>query len=187
MTSHEFLAELGDLLRRLPEQEKRDILYDYEEHLANAVSAGTSEAEAVAALGTARSIAREVLADYYIHRAEQSHSVGNISRAILATIGLGFFNLVLIVGPFLGAVGVLTALFAVAVSFIGAPVVTVIAALSGSVRAEHVSPVEMVLLLLVMEGVGWVLLSAALALGRLFATLCLHYLKLNVRIIQGGH
>lgn len=45
MTKQDFLTKLERLLTAIPERERKDILYDYEEHFVSGTADGKSEAE----------------------------------------------------------------------------------------------------------------------------------------------
>ncbi|WP_051029714.1 DUF1700 domain-containing protein [Brevibacillus massiliensis] len=92
MKRAEYIGTLEALLKVLPEAERRDILYDYEEHFAIAMEAGKSEEEVCKALGQPKAIAKELIANYYIGKAKEHVSMGNVTRAVLATVGMGFFQ-----------------------------------------------------------------------------------------------
>lgn len=115
-----FLKKLEDRLRFLADSDRRDILYDYEEHIAAAVENGESEASVIEKLGSPELIARQYHAARMIHEAERQGSPKNMMRAILATMGLGMLNLIFVLGPFVGLIGVLIGLlgsgFAIALS-----------------------------------------------------------------------
>lgn len=115
-----FLKKLEDRLRFLADSDRRDILYDYEEHIAAAVENGESEAAVIEKLGSPELIARQYHAARMIHEAERQGSPKNVMRAILATMGLGMLNLIFVLGPFVGLIGVLIGLlgsgFAIALS-----------------------------------------------------------------------
>jgi len=61
MTKYSFLNELDQLLSGLAEDERREILEDYEEHFAFAKRAEKSDAEIIALVGTPADIAAEIL------------------------------------------------------------------------------------------------------------------------------
>lgn len=182
----QFLKELAHLLQRLPEDERQDILFDYEGHVEAAVSEGRSEEEAVASLGSPRQIARELMADYYVERAKSTRSSGNIIRAIFASIGLGFFNLVIILGPTVAVLVVLLSLLATAVCLAVVPVIVFLAMLFQHATYHGVTPGEALLTLVTVEGVGLLLLAGTLALGKLLRMAVVRYLAFNLRIIRGG-
>ncbi len=116
MNKRDFLNELDRQLGNISENDRADILYDYEEHFRMGLAEGKNEEEISAALGDARNIARQYKADCALRKAESNISTGNILRAVLSAGVLGFFNLVIVLGPFLGLIGVLIGLFAAAFS-----------------------------------------------------------------------
>lgn len=64
MHKEQFLRELSGHLRKLPEEERKDILYDYEEHFQFGLEEGKTEGEIVKGLGSPKAIAKEMLALY---------------------------------------------------------------------------------------------------------------------------
>lgn len=186
MTKQQFMQELERLLERVPATERREMLYDYEEHIRSAMENGSTEEEAVASLGNPRTIAKELLATSYVQHAETSTSVGSVLRAVLAVIGLGFFNIVVVLGPFLAIAGVLIALYAVSASFIIAPIAAAIGLTFGTAYLGVFSPLVAVFMLILMEGIGLLIAVATIAVTKVFGDLTVRYLKLNLRVIKGG-
>ncbi|QQE80206.1 HAAS domain-containing protein [Alicyclobacillus sp. SO9] len=192
MGKDEFLRRLDSLLQRIPERDRRDMLYDYEEHIRVAMEKGVSEEEAVRGLGSPRSIAKELMADYYVQQADETASVTNVTRAVLATISLGFFNLVFVSGPFFAAVGILIAFFAVSISFILLPIkiifgITFLHLILPFGLFSSVSTTVSVFTLLLLEGLGLVFLAGTILLAKWFGILFVTYLKFNLRVIKGGN
>ncbi|UAC48744.1 DUF1700 domain-containing protein [Bacillus aquiflavi] len=120
---NKFLQQLESLLRELPEHDRAEILYDYEEHFANGFANGKSMEEIAKELGNPRNIAKELLADDKISRAETNKSIGNISKAIFAAIGMSFFNLLFILAPVIGIVAVYIALCVTAIILALSPLI----------------------------------------------------------------
>ena len=112
MGKTEFMSRLAGALDFMSREERDDILYDYEEHFRIGFENGKTEEEIVASLGDPRFIAKQYKANYMVKQAETDSSIGNIVRAVLAAFGMGFFNLIFVVGPFFAIVGVLIGLFA---------------------------------------------------------------------------
>ncbi|WNC16684.1 HAAS signaling domain-containing protein [Brevibacillus brevis] len=182
MTRREFMDELGSLLDELPDKERLDILADYTEHFLMGVKEGKSEHEIAEALGSPKALARELLAGYRIHEAESNASVGNMTRAIIATVSLGFFNLVFVLGPFMALIGVLIACFGVAVALLLAPV--------GMYAQYGFSAVSQERLLLLFGSMASIGLGGMMAVGLVGLTrwlyrLFLRYLQFNVQMIRG--
>lgn len=182
MTRREFMDELGLLLGELPDKERLDILADYTEHFLMGIQAGKSEHEIAEALGSPKLVARELLAGYRIHQAQSNATVGNMTRAVVATVSLGFFNLVFVLGPFLVLIGVLIACFGVSVSLLFAPL---------GILAQYGIPAvsqERLLLLfgsLASVGLGGMLAIGLLRLSRWLYRQFLRYLQFNVQMIRG--
>lgn len=116
MDKKSFLKRLDDRLRFLAEAERKDILYDYEEHINAAIENGEDEAKVIEKLGSPELIARQFNATQSIKNAEQNKTTGNMLRAVVATMGLGFINLILI-GPFFGLLGCLIGFYFAAFGF----------------------------------------------------------------------
>src|SRR5690625_1514933 len=100
MNKEQFLTELDAALKYISAEERQDILQDFEEHFAVGREEGKTEEEIAAGLGSPRQIAKEMLASYHIEKVETTATTRNIFRAVWAVIGLGFFNLVIVLGPF---------------------------------------------------------------------------------------
>ena len=182
MTKEEFLNKLNEALRGLSLNERRDILQDYEEHFVIGLEEGKTEAEIAERLGSPSSIGKELLASYHIDRVEQSVTAGNILRAIWAVIGLGFFNLVIVLGPFIGLVGVICGLWVASLGFTVSPLLVIFDFL------VHPGTFELFSLFV---SIGLCGLGILLGAGMYFVTKVLNkgfirYLKFNVSLVKGG-
>ncbi len=116
-----FLAALDSLLKEIPERDRRQIIGKYREHFDLSISLGKTEDEIIAFLGNTKNVARYIMADYLVKKAEEESSIKNIFKAVIGSIGLGIFNLAFFLGPFLGLMGALFGLFlfGLGVSFVG--------------------------------------------------------------------
>lgn len=79
MSKEEFLRELERKLHVLNEQERRDVLEDYAQHIDLKIKNGQTEAEAVHSLGDPGELAAELLDVYHINSeyASDSHAAEN--------------------------------------------------------------------------------------------------------------
>src|SRR5699024_11262340 len=59
-------------------------------------------------------------------KVESTATTGNILRAVWAVIGLGFFNLVIVLGPFLGLAGVILGGWIASVVFTLSPLLVLV-------------------------------------------------------------
>lgn len=66
MNKNDFLKKLSKLLHMLKEEEVKDILNEYEQHIDMRVAQGLTEEEATSAFGTVEELAAEVLDAYHI-------------------------------------------------------------------------------------------------------------------------
>lgn len=107
MNQQEFIRQLQDALARLPQQERQEIIADYQEYFRDGLAAGRSEENIAAGLGDPRQLARELMARHHIARWESRKSFGNLFAVVGAIAGLGFLNFMLAL-PFLFYLWMLT-------------------------------------------------------------------------------
>ncbi|MGB9978757.1 HAAS signaling domain-containing protein [Methanobacterium sp.] len=121
MNKEEYLKKLARLVKKLPEEDREDLMLDYEEHFRIGVENGRTEEEISEALGDPENVAKQIKADYMVKKAEDKPSPGSIIEAVVAVAGLGLFNLMFVAGPSLGLAVIMLILVAVgfAVIFIG--------------------------------------------------------------------
>ncbi|MDP4095160.1 MAG: DUF1700 domain-containing protein [Bacillota bacterium] len=112
MGKTEFMSKLAGLLDFMSEEDRRDILYDYEEHFRAGAESGKTEEEIAESLGDPRLIANQYKLNYIVRQPEPNTYSGSTMKSIIAALGLGFFNLVVMTGPFFGILGTLIGLFA---------------------------------------------------------------------------
>lgn len=191
MTKAEFLNELDRALAGVAYQDKQEIMSDYIEHFRSGAETGKSEEQICNALGNPRSIARAYRADYLVEQARSSNSVGNVFRAVVAVISLGFFNLVFVLGPFLGLVGALFGLWAAAAGITIGGVVGAVAGLAALVfpgLSSGIGPLGVLglaFLCVALTAVGLLLCIGLYFLTLWLGKLTVKYLKMNLRIING--
>jgi uncharacterized membrane protein len=182
LTKEQFLKQLNSSLNRLSFDERQDILQDYEEHFSIGLEEGKTEEQIATSLGSPNQIAKELLAEYHLEKVEASANAANIIRAVWAAIGLGFFNLVIVLGPFIGLIGVVFAGWAAGIAFICTPLLVLISAVI------HLSSFKFFDLFfsLALCGSGLFII-----IGMFFATKWItkgfiRYLKFNATLVKGG-
>ena len=194
MTKKEYLKKLENALTGLPYSEIKDVLSDYEEHFDAGLSAGRSEDELTKSLGEPRNIAKQIKAVSKIEKAEKNVSVANIFRAILATAGLGFINLIFVVGPFMGLVGILIGMFCAAIGVISAGVVSTVASIvftaAPNLAVNYFGEVGALPAAGIFFGIALACFGLLFIIGcgyaaKWFYLLTVQYLKFNARIITG--
>lgn len=133
MNREEFLKILELSLKDFTEEERKDILYDYEEHFRIGTESGKTDEELIDELGNPENIANQYRINNTYEKVivneasenikpretvkykEYKTTVEDVSISVIAAFSLIFFNLVFILGPFLGLTGVLIGLFAAAI------------------------------------------------------------------------
>lgn len=180
MNKEQFLKQLEASLNRLSIEERKDILQDYEEYFAIGLESEKSEEDIAASLGNPKQIAKELLASYHLDLVEQTISASNILRAVWAVIGLGFFNVIIVLAPFCALVGVVISGWLASVAFILSPLGILFNLFMGQFRIADL------LLSLGLCGIG-----IFVAIGMFFVTKFLtkgfiRYLKFNITFVKGG-
>lgn len=192
MNKNEFLKELSVLLSNLPSDEKQEILFDYQEHFSIGLEEGKTDEDIIKGLGSPKSIAKQYNANYAVNQAAANPSTTNVLRAIFATIVLGFFNLVFVLGPFVGVVGVLIGLFGASIGITIAGISVFGGVALGPVLSSYIS-MPMALIsnagATIFLGIGLTSLGLLFTIGNCYLAKWLYigtikYLKFNLRIIR---
>ncbi|WML46451.1 HAAS domain-containing protein [Neobacillus sp. PS3-40] len=182
MTKEQFLKQLDSSLNRLSTAERQDILQDYKEHFDIGLESGKTEEQIASSLGSPTQIAKELLAEYHLEKVEAKANSVNIIRAVWAAIGLSFFNLVIVLGPFIGLVGVIFAGWVVGIAFICTPLLVLISAV---MNPETFKFFDLFFSIALCGG------GLLLSIGMFFATKAIsrgfvRYLKFNATLVKGG-
>ncbi len=204
MTKHEFLAELASALQRIPEGERQDILRDYEEYFTDAAHAGRTDAEVIATLGQPSHIAKQLIADHHLSRAQSNLTLASFLKATLAVVSLTFFNLVFILGPLIGAIGFLFGLWVASISFVITPLLYIISlafnlpsfgteSITGLLQQSDVPPTIQQSLVtfggfitITASGVGLLGCVVLYYISRWCIRMFIRYMQANVAILRGS-
>ena len=181
MTKYNFLNELERRLAKLPEEDRKEIIRDYEEHFEFALEAGKSEEAVIASLGSPEKIAKEVAADYHVELARETNNISSIVRAVLAVGGLGFLNLVFVLGP---AIAVGAVIFAFTVSGAALAVSPVLLLVFSAVGLQSFTWFDF-FMSLTASGIGIFMSIAAYYMTKWAIGLTTRYLAFNLRVVRG--
>ncbi len=182
MNREEFLSRLASALHHIPDEERKDILADFEEHFSLALAEGKNESIIAEELGDPDVIAKELLIDYRIGKAENEQSVKHIVQVILATLSLSFFNLIFIVGPVAVILSLYLGAGVAALAFSIAPLAWLL-----SILFEPTNIVYTFFVSLVYCGFGILVSIGLFYIGKYLYRLILKYIKFNLRIVKGGN
>lgn len=186
----EYIRILRDRLEgTLPAEDLEDLLSDYREHFRLGKADGRSEDELFRSLGSPDDVAREIRATHLVQKAEHTCSCRNIFHAVAATLGLGLFNLVFVLVPFLILIAMLLFVFVIGVVFtlVGpAAFVYALLQLAGlPAFSIWLSPLAGIFLSVGITAVGLLLVIGDYYLARFFYLMGIRYLKWNIRVITG--
>ena len=189
MNKKDFINKLSSYLGGVPAEERQDVVNDIEEHFKEAISEGRTEEEISDSLGDPKALANQFKANILVDKAEKTASAINITRAVLATLGLGFFNLVFILGPFIGIAAVLFSLFASAIAVTATGIAVFFASIFGPLVPQYfaglVNPAVSI-----FASIGVTLFGILFFIGDIYVAkwiyrLFVRYIKFNLRIITG--
>ncbi|PEI92774.1 hypothetical protein CN679_10200 [Bacillus pseudomycoides] len=179
MNKEQFLRDLSGHLRKLSEEERQDILYDYEEHFQFGLEEGKTEVEIIKGLGSPKTIAKEMLALYRFDEMKKDPSASNITRAVMAAIGLSLLNFILVLGPLIAIISFIFALWVGGVASVVAPLFVVIKILTGTFLWLEV------FVSITFVGVGLLLCIGAYYCTKWFKNFCVRYVNWNLKMIRG--
>ncbi|WP_342514925.1 DUF1700 domain-containing protein [Sporosarcina sp. FSL K6-1522] len=177
-----FLTQLQATLTKLPNDERQEILQDYEEYFTIGQLDGKSEEQIAASLGSPKTIGKELSAAYHLEKAETTVTTGNLMRAIWAVIGLGFFNLIIVLGPFVAFAGILVAGWIMGIGFTAAPLLILL----NPILVPGTFELFDLFNALALCGLG-----LFITIGMLYATKAsmngfIRYMKFNQKLVKGG-
>lgn len=182
MNRQQFMSRLERSLKSLNREEREEILRDFGEHFEIGMEQGKSEEEIIASLGNPNQIAKELLAVHYIEKAESKSSIGNLVKAAYAAVGLGFFNLLIVLGPSIALAALVFSGWVVGGKFVISPILSLIDLIQ---FGDHYG-VFLLFASLFLSGVGLFILIGMTVVTRWVMKGFARYLSYNVRIVKGG-
>ena len=189
LNKNQFFKEFKEELKQLPKEDFDSIIEDFEEHFEIGLSKGRNEKEIAESLGTPNTIAKHAKAYFLVKRAEEKSSLINFLRAIYATIGLGFFNLIFIpvlIGVSFLLFGFFLAAGAIVFAGIASIVSPFIAPYIESISLGGINPIAVFFLGFGITAFGLLFFIANGYIVRWFYNIIIKYLKVNIKIITGG-
>jgi uncharacterized membrane protein len=190
MTQERFMAELARSLGRMTEAERKEILYDYEEHFRMGLADGKGEEEIARSLGNPRVLGKSFEIDALLEAPSSGAGVtaASVMRAIFASLSLTFFNVIFVLGPLLGLVGGMLGLWAAAISLPLAGLAALLFPFAALIAPGYFSLAGMNAAFIFFAGVGVAGLGVLAVIGmwrvsRLFVIMIAAYVRFNARIV----
>ncbi len=182
MSRNEFLQTLNSLLHEVPEMERREMLYDYEEHFQIGLENGKQMKELTEELGDPYTIARDLLSDYHGTSIDLKIKKRGVGKKIWIGFGLFLFNALFIVAPLAAIFAVLVSIWVVALVFTLSPIVLITSSVLGY-SYESLSVNFFVSLSLF--SIGMLLGVGMLYVTKFFFITIKNYGKFNAKVIRG--
>lgn len=173
---------LSDALKRLPSSEREEIIQDFREHFAIGLSEGKTEEEIAEGLGSPQQIGKEMGATYHLEQVQESASTGNVFRALWAVIGLGFFNLVIVLGPFIALAGIVFSGWAIGASFVLSPIVYIV----NIIIYPEMFTMFQLFITIALCGLGIFVIIGMFYVTKWLVNGFVRYMQFNVRMVKGG-
>ncbi|MFJ7936249.1 HAAS signaling domain-containing protein [Sporosarcina sp. NPDC096371] len=182
MNKENFLTQLHAFLKKIPNSERQDIIQDYDEYFTIGLLDGKSEEQIAASLGSPKTLGKELSAAYHLEQAETTVTTGNLMRALWAVIGLGFFNLIIVLGPFLTFVGLIVAGWIAGIGFTAAPLLILL----NPILAPGTFELFDLFNSLALCGLGLFITIGMLYATKAFRNGFIRYMKFNKKLVKGG-
>lgn len=181
MNQKSFLSKMKHELKGISPKEQQEILSDYTEHFEAGKLEGRTEEEIAQELGDPKIIAKEMMMTSRLEQAEQQHSFTNIMRAVLATVSLSFFNLVIVLGPAIALFAIYITMWCISASFVLGGVALLFNALLGN----SASPLTNMFTFSALSGLGLIFGVGMAYISKPLYKAAIRYMKWNVKIAKG--
>jgi uncharacterized membrane protein len=189
MKKEQFLNQLRRSLSGIPEEEKKEILYDYEEHFRSALENGQAEEEIARSLGNPRILGKTYRIETLLDKEKGGQRASNILRAVFASLSLGFFNVIITIPLYSGLLAGLVSLWAGAVSLALSGVAVIAGVILQPLLPSFFTLGGLSIPFLIFSGLGVSALGLLSVIGmwklsQLFFRMTARYVQFNVRIIK---
>jgi uncharacterized membrane protein len=180
MNKQEFIETLRHYLAPLPEEERNELLHDYEAHFIYGQQSGKTEAEIAKELGDPLALAREALGADFLPPPPWSPPRRDIPRFIGVSILLFFMNLMFAIPIGASIWAFFIALCALTITFVLAPVALVIE----TIMYGGFMPGKL-FVAIGMTGIGMLLATAVRYIGKGLLFLTVRYGKWTYKTWRG--
>lgn len=183
MNKDNYLKILKKHLGQINNDERQDILNEYETHFLSGKQEGKSEEQISHELGNPKSIAKELKATVAVERAKSNNSISNIFSAMIAVMGLSLLNFFVILFPAVMIFFVIVSLILFTISGLAAPIMLIIKGFIDGFNSIILYDVFMAGL---MFGIGLMLVVITIYIIKWMYVVIVKYLKWNVSIVKGS-
>jgi uncharacterized membrane protein len=189
MNKERFLKELKRNLKGLPKDEVEDIVADFEEHFTFGIKGKRTEEELSKSLGDPKMLAKELKAVSYLKKAEETSSTTNITMAVFASIGMGFFNIIFILPPFICIAAVILVFFSTAIAIAASGIAGFFGSIFYPFFTQYLTfafnPAVGIFGFLGIAALGLLFFIGVVYLSRFLYRQLVRYLRFNLSVIKG--
>ncbi|MFQ3844148.1 DUF1700 domain-containing protein [Staphylococcus pseudoxylosus] len=182
MRRTEYLKILHKHLKHLDDNERQDIINEYDTHFYSGMEEGKTENQISEELGDPQQLAKELNANAAIEKAEQSNNIGDVSHAVLSVMGLSILNFFVILIPFVIILSIVLSLIVTTLSFIFTPIALLV---KGAIAGFQEIMLLEVYTTGALFGLGLILFVITYLITKGFYILCVKYLKWNIKVVKG--
>ena len=183
MNKKEYLTVLNKHLKSISEFEKAEIIDEYETHFYSGKEDGKSEAEISEELGNPKEIAKELNASMAMNKAEKTNKLGDLTKAVIAVMGLGVLNFFVVLIPIILIISILFSLMVTTIILIASPIMLI---LKGIVDGFNTILSVDIYSVLASFGLGLVLFVSTFLITKWTYKIFVKYLRWNVAIVKGS-
>ncbi|UQZ46940.1 DUF1700 domain-containing protein [Bacillus sp. PK3-037] len=182
MNQEQFLQELSKALKPLSEEERNEILLDFEEHITEGMKEGRPEANIIRELGSPKQIAKELVPDVTETAPAVQRPKKNLFQMACSAAAISILNVIFVLGPAIGVFGVYVGFCGAALALSLSPIMFV-----GMVMFQA-NPHMMLefFLSLVFGSLGLLLCIGMWHLGKLLYRVSLRYIRYNLKLVTGA-
>ncbi|MFC3610731.1 HAAS signaling domain-containing protein [Staphylococcus piscifermentans] len=178
-----FLNDLESELRWLPRKEQDRIMFHYEDIFYEGERKGRSEVEILESMESPKKIAKEIYAQHAIDNAESAPNAQNVTKAVLATVGIGLLTLVIILIPLIFVVIIMLAMLLISLVLLLSPIIMAFANILDGFSHFLFSDF---LFSIGYLGLGIIFIVLIFKLAEILYKLILKYLRWNLKLIKGS-
>jgi len=181
MNQEQFLQELSKALQPLSEEERNEILFDFEEHITEGMKEGRPEANIIRELGSPKQIAKELVPDVTETAPAVQRPKKNLFQMACSAAAISILNLIFVLGPAIGIFGVYVGFCGAALALSVSPIMFV-----GMVMFQMNTHMMLEFFLSLMFGsLGLLSCIGLWHIGKLLYSVSLRYIRYNLKLVTG--
>lgn len=189
MNKEKWIETLKNNLKGMSKDEIDEIILDYNEYFYDAMESGRSEEEIAEALGNPQKLAKQFKADSRIKQAQADMNLRNVLKAIFAIVTLSVFNIIVMIGPIMGILGLIFGSAVAGLGVLGGGIIGFFAVLLFSSKAFIGLSFSLTLIIAILLGLclvslGIVILIADFWFGKWVFAILVKYFRFNFDIVK---